>query len=117
MVELFSIAHDSKMPVFTWSVTAGFTRIDKDNKSSLLEATRGCSRSDSATQRPGLYLLLDFHPYLDDSDVRMLKEIALNYKTLGHTVLWSAMTLNYPAAQGALRGVCVACQVLRSSKT
>ena len=89
---------DTKMPVFTWAVTAGFTRIDKDMGSQAFsKRPEDALAQIRATQRPGLYLLLDFHPYLDDPViVRMLKEIALNYKTLGHTVALVSHDIELP---------------------
>jgi SpoVK/Ycf46/Vps4 family AAA+-type ATPase len=51
-----------------------------------------------ATGSATIYLLLDFHPYLEDAyNVRLLKEIALDYHTLGHTLVFVSHEIKLPA--------------------
>ncbi len=85
-------------PVLAWTVTTGLRRIDLDievaspasEPSALLEQVR-------ATETPGIYLLLDFHPYLDDPvHVRLLKEIALRSDPGGHTLVLVSHALDLP---------------------
>jgi len=75
--------------VFRWSVTEGLARADQASKPMLNTQTpEGMLRHVKATPQPGLYLLLDFHPYLEDPrTVRYLKEIAQGYGTTPRTLI------------------------------
>jgi SpoVK/Ycf46/Vps4 family AAA+-type ATPase len=86
------------MPVMSWSATNGLQRIDLD-----LAPQRHASEPQQAlgqikaTNTPTIYLLLDFHPYLDDPfNVRLLKEIALDYPELRHTLVFVSHELTLP---------------------
>lgn len=66
-------------PLFRWSVTDGLQRLDLD-----LEAQRHNAEPEDvlrhirAVDKPGIYALLDFHPFLKEPvHVRLLKDIAL----------------------------------------
>lgn len=68
------------MPAFQWSVAEGLRRIDVElERQRSLRVPEALLRYVKAsTHRAGLYVLTDFHPYLDQPlDARMLKEIAL----------------------------------------
>ena len=69
----------SYRPLFRWSITDGLQRLDLD-----LEAQRHNSEPEEvlrhirAVAKPGVYALLDFHPFLSEPvHVRLLKDIAL----------------------------------------
>lgn len=86
-------------PVMSWSAATGLQRIDLD-----LPPQRHASEPQQAlgqiraTDGKTIYLLMDFHPYLDDPvTVRMLKEIALDYPELGHTLVFVSHALQLPA--------------------
>ena len=94
-----SLALRMAMPVMAWSATTGLQRIDLD-----LAPQRHASDPQQAlgqikaTPSPTIYLLMDFHPYLDDAyNVRLLKEIALDYHSLGHTLVFVSHALKLPA--------------------
>lgn len=78
-------------PVFTWSITEGLKRIDLEHA----VAERLTNEPDvtlnhiKATGRPGIYVLCDFHPFVQDNpkNVRLLKEIAMHHDQLQHTVI------------------------------
>jgi len=66
-------------PLFRWSITDGLQRLDLD-----LEAQRHNAEPEEALRhiravaKPGVYALLDFHPFLNEPvHVRLLKDIAL----------------------------------------
>ncbi|HHJ16638.1 MAG TPA: AAA family ATPase [Gammaproteobacteria bacterium] len=91
-------------PVMRWSVTTGLQRIDLD-----LQAQAHAKEPDQAlaqikaTGTTGLYLLLDFHPYLEDPTlVRMLKEIALGYGKATHTLVFISHACELPDELHAL---------------
>ena len=89
----------ARPPVFVWSVTEGLRR---------LEAGYGVQRHNArpvdvlnhikACSIPGIFLLLDFHPYLQDPvHVRLLKEIAQNAAGCGQTIVLLSQALELPA--------------------
>lgn len=79
-------------PLFQWTITEGLARIDIQ-----LEPQRHNSeptdvlRHIKAAEKDAIYVLADFHPYLDDPvHVRLLKDIALDYPHTGsHIILMS----------------------------
>jgi SpoVK/Ycf46/Vps4 family AAA+-type ATPase len=105
VTQLFaSLAIRLGMPVMSWSATTGLQRIDLE-----LAPQRHASEPQQAlgqvkaTTTPTIYLLLDFHPYLDDAyNVRLLKEIALDYHSLGHTLVFISHELTLPPEIAAL---------------
>jgi SpoVK/Ycf46/Vps4 family AAA+-type ATPase len=92
------LAMSLAMPVMSWSATSGLQRIDYDavpqRHASEPQQALGQIK---ATATPGIYLLMDFHPYLDDAyNVRLLKEIAMQHATLGHTLVLVSHKLELP---------------------
>jgi len=80
------------MPLFSWTVTEGLRRMDLDlGAQQTLDEPTAVLKHIKATNIEGVYVLLDFHPFLDDPiNVRLLKEIAQrHYKTGHHVVLIS----------------------------
>ena len=85
--------------VFQWTVTEGLRRIDID----LGAAQRTLSAPDQvlkhlkATPMAGIYVLLDFQPYLNDPvNVRLLKDIAQDYDRVARTVVLMSCDLTLP---------------------
>ncbi len=78
-VELFRrAAARSAQPLFRWSVTDGLARLDAEQapQRSLAQPEQVLAHV-RASRAGGIYLLLDFHPYLDDPlTIRYLREIA-----------------------------------------
>jgi SpoVK/Ycf46/Vps4 family AAA+-type ATPase len=75
-------ASEEYMPLFRWTVTDGLQRLDialepqlhNSQPSEVLGHIR-------AVSKPGIYVLLDFHPYLQDPvNVRLLKDICIRYR-------------------------------------
>lgn len=84
--------------LFLWSITTGLKRIDidlevqkfNDDPLKVLEQIK-------ATKHPGIYVLPDFHPYLNDPKViRLLKEIAQQFEQNGHTVVLVSHKITLP---------------------
>jgi len=85
--------------LFRWSVTSGLERLDQDlggaqthnaDPSTLLR-----SLFDAAP--PTVYVLLDFHPYLDDPvTVRLLKELCQQFERSGRTLVLVSHALRLP---------------------
>ncbi len=86
------------MPVMSWSATTGLQRIDyaATPQRHASEARQALGQI-KATDTASIYLLLDFHPYLEDHyNVRLIKEIALDYQSLGHTLVLVSHELELP---------------------
>ena len=100
VADLFAqLAVKMSVPVMSWSATTGLQRVDFD-----MPPQRHASEPQQAlgqikaTKSPTIYLLMDFHPYLEDPyNIRLLKEIALDYATLGHTLVFVSHALDLPS--------------------
>ena len=67
------------MPLFRWTVTDGLQRLDIDLEPQTLNSDpTDVLKHIRAVTKPGIYILLDFHPFLDDPvHVRLLKDICI----------------------------------------
>ena len=93
------IAPKSHMPMFQWTVTDGLKRIDVDlgppqrhnaEPTEVLKHIR-------ATATAGVYVLVDFHPFLTEPmHVRLLKDICLSYDQFPRTVVLLSDALTLP---------------------
>ena len=88
----------SYRPLFRWSITDGIQRLDLD-----LEAQRHNAdpeealRHIRATSKPGVFALLDFHPFLKEPvHIRLLKDIALAADEAKITLLLIGHRLEVP---------------------
>jgi hypothetical protein len=88
----------SYRPLFRWTITDGLQRLDLD-----LEPQRHNSepadvlRHIRSVQGPGIYALLDFHPFLNDPvNVRLLKDIAITAVAKGISLLLISHELALP---------------------
>ena len=85
--------------VFQWSVTDGLSRMDIDLGGSQkhLCDPQELLKHIKATPVAGIYVLLDFHPYLDNPvAVRLLKDIVLAYDQLARTIVLVSHALALP---------------------
>jgi len=85
--------------LFKWSVTEGMEREDVKLGTLLeTESPEDVLRHIKGTSASGVYILLDFHPYLDNPlIVRLLKEIAQSYEDVARTLIFISHALNIPA--------------------
>jgi len=92
-------------PVLKWSVTSGivdaasgrpaFSLMAKDvGQNPEVEANPKQAQREIANSRTsGIYILFDFHPYLDDPFIiRTIKEIAKNYRKNRHHLFFESGT-------------------------
>src|ERR1700732_1502278 len=85
--------------VFQWTVTEGLQRVDIDlgGPQRTLADPEQLLKHLRATPMPGIYVLLDFHPYLKDPvNVRLLKDIAQSYDRVARTVLLMSYEVTLP---------------------
>lgn len=85
-------------PAFCWTLTDGLRRLDIDLPAQRqLAAPPDLLRHIRVTPQRGVYLLLDFHPFLADPlHVRLIKEIAQSYGELHRTLLFASYALEVP---------------------
>jgi len=86
-------------PIFTWTITDGLLPLqmtlqtDKPNTPEPDQVLRHIKQTVAA----GVYVLLDFHPYLDEPlHVRLLKEIAMGYDQYRHNIVLVSHALDLP---------------------
>ena len=86
---------------FSWTVTDGLVRQGLDfspkNAASLTEPAKVLEHI-KASKASSIFVLCDFHPYLDDEpiNVRLLKDIACAHRGNGHTVILLSHSLEIP---------------------
>lgn len=73
-------SRDSYTPLFRWTLTDGLQRLDiKLEPQALNSQPTDVLKHIRAVSTPGTYVLLDFHPFIDDPvHVRLLKDICIN---------------------------------------
>ena len=77
-------------PVFQWTVTDGLRRLDVNLGASQQHNAEpdAVLKSIRASNVAGIYILLDFHPFLADPlHVRLLKDICLDYDRTARTIV------------------------------
>ncbi len=96
---LRQVADDSSQPLFKWTVTEGLLRLEQGYKPQRHNLRpQDVLGHLKAGAVPGLYLLIDFHPYLDDpTTVRLLKETVLAAEEKGQTLVLLSYRLDLPA--------------------
>jgi ATP-dependent 26S proteasome regulatory subunit len=99
VIELFRQALvRSPKPFYHWTVTDGLRRLDRGfNASSDIREPTDVLLQIKTAKEPAIYLLSDFHPYLEDPvHVRLLRDVAQNRLLLGHTVVLLSHKLDIP---------------------
>ena len=86
------------MPLFRWTVTDGLQRLDialepqtvNSEPTDVLKHIR-------AVTKAGIYVLLDFHPFLEDPvHVRLLKDICIRYRETPRQIILISHTVKLP---------------------
>ena len=86
------------MPLFRWTFTDGLQRLDialepqplNSEPSDVLKHIR-------AVSIPGIYVLLDFHPFLEDPlHVRLIKDICIRYKDVPRQIVLISHRVKLP---------------------
>ncbi|TVO78359.1 AAA family ATPase [Sedimenticola selenatireducens] len=85
-------------PMYQWAVTEGLKRLEADfGAQKFTSEPAEVLKHIKAVSQPGYYLLLDFHPFLDDPiHVRLIKEIAQEYENLSKTLIFLSHDLPIP---------------------
>ncbi|MDH3416083.1 MAG: AAA family ATPase, partial [Gammaproteobacteria bacterium] len=88
----------SYQPLFRWTVTDGLQRLDialepqplNSEPTEVLKHIR-------AVSKPGIYVLLDFHPFLENPlHIRLLKDICIRYREIPRQIVLISHTIKLP---------------------
>jgi SpoVK/Ycf46/Vps4 family AAA+-type ATPase len=96
---LKGIALGMGMPVATWSVATGLQRLDFNlDADTEVKAPEDILAHISAATFDGIFILLDFHPFLKDPlHVRMLKELAMSFDKGRSKIILLSHEIEIPA--------------------
>lgn len=86
------------MPLFRWTVTDGLQRLDIALEPQTVNSDpTDVLRHIRAVQKPGIYVLLDFHPFLNDPiHVRLIKDICIRYREVARQIVLVSHTVKLP---------------------
>ena len=89
---------DAYLPLFRWSITDGLQRLDISLEPQLQNSDPSeVLKHIKAVNKPGIYVLLDFHPYLDDPvNVRLLKDICIRYGEVARQIILVSHNVKSP---------------------
>lgn len=90
IASLATRANKQHTPVFQWTITDGLRRVDIDLGGAQRHNAEPAEvlKSIRATDKAGLYVLLDFHPYLNDPiHIRLLKDVCQTHARCARTVV------------------------------
>lgn len=85
-------------PLFRWSVASGMQRLDLEGfPPRSQQQPQDVLRQIHITQDPGIYLLFDFHHWVDDPvTLRLLREVAQKHHAVPHSLVLVAPKLDTP---------------------
>jgi len=88
----------SYMPLFRWTITDGLQRLDISLEPQFINSEPvDVLKHIRAVSKPGLYVLLDFHPFLDDPvHVRLLKDICIKYRDVERQIVLVSHKVTVP---------------------
>ena len=86
------------MPLFRWTITDGLQRLDIDLAPQLINSEPAdVLKHIRAVAKPGIYVLLDFHPFLDDPvHVRLIKDICIHYRDVPRQLILISHQIELP---------------------
>ncbi len=93
-----SASGENYLPLFQWTVTDGLQRLDialepqtvNSQPTDVLKHIR-------AVSKPGIYVLLDFHPFLEDPvHVRLIKDVCIRYREIPRQIVLISHTVTLP---------------------
>lgn len=89
---------DSYSPLFRWTITDGLQRIDISLEPQAINAEpTDVLKHIRAVAKPGIYVLLDFHPFLEDPvHVRLLKDICIRAPEINRQIVLISHTVKIP---------------------
>ena len=94
-----SAAGQNYLPLFQWTVTDGLQRLDIALEPQTINSQpTDVLKHIRAVSKPGIYVLLDFHPFLDDPvHIRLMKDICIRYGDTPRQIVLISHTVKLPA--------------------
>lgn len=86
------------LPLFRWTVTDGLQRLDIELEPQLHNSEPPeVLRHIRAVNKPGIYVLLDFHPYLQDPvNIRLMKDVCMRYGNVARQLILISHKVELP---------------------
>lgn len=86
------------LPLFRWTLTDGLQRLDISlEPQSLNSSPTDVLKHIRAVSKPGIYVLLDFHPFIDDPvHVRLIKDICIHYDDVQRQLVLISHNIKIP---------------------
>jgi SpoVK/Ycf46/Vps4 family AAA+-type ATPase len=86
------------LPLFRWTITDGLQRLDIAlEPQSLNSQPTDVLKHIRAVSKPGVFVLLDFHPFLEDPvHVRLLKDICIQYPNIARQIVLISHKVKIP---------------------
>ncbi len=101
MLKEISVARSSEqyMPLFRWTVTDGLQRLDIALQPQAVNAKpTDVLKHIRAVEKTSIYVLLDFHPFLEDPvHVRLIKDICIRYREIPRQIVLISHTIKLPS--------------------
>ena len=91
-------ASSEYLPLFRWTITDGLQRLDIALEPQTLNSEpTDVLKHIRAVSKPGIYVLLDFHPFLEDPvHIRLLKDISIRYPNIARQIVLISHKLKLP---------------------
>ena len=100
LLQSITIARASQtyIPLFRWTITDGLQRLDIALEPQAMNAApTDVLKHIRAVSKPGLYVLLDFHPFLEDPvHVRLLKDICIRARDVHRQIVFISHSVKIP---------------------
>ena len=92
-------ARNDYVPLFRWTITDGLQRLDIDLEPQPLNSEpTDVLKHIRAVSKPGVYVLLDFHPFIDDPvHVRLVKDICMGYRDVPRQLVLLSHEIRLPS--------------------
>jgi hypothetical protein len=86
------------MPLFRWTITDGLQRLDIALEPQTINSEpTDVLKHIRAVSKPGIYILLDFHPFLEDPvHVRLLKDICIRARKVHRQIVLISHEVKMP---------------------
>ena len=87
------------LPLFRWTITDGLQRLDIALEPQAINSQpTDVLKHIRAVSKPGIYVLLDFHPFLEDPvHIRLMKDICIRYQETARQIVLISHTVKLPA--------------------
>ncbi len=98
-------AREAYTPLFRWTITDGLQRLDIALEPQAINSEpTDVLKHIRAVSKPGIYVLLDFHPFLEDPvHVRLLKDICIRAPEVARQIVLISHEIKVPSE---LEGFC-----------